>query len=166
MNKLVDQYNNTYHHFINKKPINADYSASIEKIETNSKARKFKFKDKARITKYKNIFSKGYTKNWSKEIFLIDSVLKINPWTNKLKDLNGEKIIRSFYEKELLLSILWMSYYPEPDIHIRNEVKVVLDFLNYATKKELDHATGVDTSDLVAKKSFYCFESWSWQIRH
>ena len=31
MNKLVDQYNNNYHHFINKKPINADYSALTEK---------------------------------------------------------------------------------------------------------------------------------------
>ena len=34
---------------------------------------------KFRITKYKNIFSKGYTKNWSKEIFVIDFVLKNNP---------------------------------------------------------------------------------------
>ena len=106
MNKLVDQYNNTYHHSINKKPINADYSALTEKIETNSKAPKFKVNDRVRITKYKNIFSKGYTENWSREIFIIDSVLKTNPWTYKLKDLNREKIIGSFYEKELLLSIL------------------------------------------------------------
>ena len=102
LNKLVDQYNNTYHHSINKKPINADYSALTEKIETNSKAPKFKVNDRVRITKYKNIFSKGYTENWSREIFIIDSVLKTNPWTYKLKDLNGEKIIGSFYEKELL----------------------------------------------------------------
>ena len=67
---------------------------------------KFKVNDRVRITKYKNIFSKGYTENWSREIFIIDSVLKTNPWTYKLKDLNGEKIIGSFYEKELLLSIL------------------------------------------------------------
>ena len=106
MNKLVDQYNNTYHHSINKKPINADYSALTEKIETNSKAPKFKVNDRVRITKYKNIFSKGYTENWSREIFIIDSVLKTNSWTYKIKDLNGEKIIGSFYEKELLLSKL------------------------------------------------------------
>ena len=62
--------------------------------------------DRDRITKYKNNFSKGYTENWSREIFIIDSVLKTNPWTYKLKDLNVEKIIGSFYEKELLLSIL------------------------------------------------------------
>ena len=77
-----------------------------EKIETNPKAPKFKVNDRVRITKYKNIFSKGYTENWSREIFIIDSVLKTNPWTYKLKDLNGEKIIGSFYEKELLLSLL------------------------------------------------------------
>ena len=45
-----------------------------------------------------------------------------------------------------------MSFYPEPDSHIRDKVKLVLDLSNYATKKELDHATGVDTSDLGAKK--------------
>ena len=77
-----------------------------KKIETNPKTPKFKVNDRVRITKYKNIFSKGYTENWSREIFIIDSVLKTNPWTYKLKDLNGEKIIGSFYEKELLLSKL------------------------------------------------------------
>ena len=45
-----------------------------------------------------------------------------------------------------------MSYYPETNSHIRDKVKVVLDLSNYATKKELDYVTGVDTSDLAAKK--------------
>ena len=53
--------------------------------------------------KHKNIFSKGCTKNWPGEIFMIDFVLKTNSWT---EDLNGEKIIGSFYEKELLFSKL------------------------------------------------------------
>ena len=47
-----------------------------------------------------------------------------------------------------------MSYYPEPASHIRDKVKVILDMKNYATKKKLDHATGVDTSNLAAKKNF------------
>ena len=64
-----------------KKPINADYSTLTEKVETNSKSPKCKVGDRVRITKYKNIFSKGYTKNWSKEIFVIDSVLKTSSWT-------------------------------------------------------------------------------------
>ena len=80
LNKMVDQYNNTYHHSINKKPINADYSALTEPNETNSKALKFKVNDGVRIVKYENIFIKGYIENWSREIFVIDSVLKTNPW--------------------------------------------------------------------------------------
>ena len=81
LNKLVDQYSNTYHHSIGKKPINADYSALTEKSETNPEAPKFKVNNRVRITKYKNIFSKSYTENWSKEILVINSVLKTNPWT-------------------------------------------------------------------------------------
>ena len=61
LNKLADQYSNTYHDSANKKPINADYSALTEKIETNPTAPKFKVNDRVRITKYQNIFSKGYT---------------------------------------------------------------------------------------------------------
>ena len=76
MNKLADQYNNTYHFFINEWPFNADYSALAERIETNPKAPKFKVNDRVRITKYKNIFSKNCTKNWSREIFIIDSFWK------------------------------------------------------------------------------------------
>ena len=67
LNKLVDQYNNAYHHSINKKSSNADYSALNEKIETDPKAPKFKVNDRVRITRHKNIFSKGY---WSREKFV------------------------------------------------------------------------------------------------
>ena len=63
LNKLVDQYHNTFHHSINKKPINADYSVLNEKIETNFKDPKFNVNDRVRITKYKNIFSNTYTEN-------------------------------------------------------------------------------------------------------
>ena len=70
-----------------------------EKIETNHKAPKFKVNDRVTIAKYKNIFNKSCIENWSKETFIIDSVLKAYPGTYKLKDLNVEKIIGSFYEK-------------------------------------------------------------------
>ena len=52
-----------------------------------------------------------------------------------------------------------MNCYPKPDSHIRDKVKVALDLSNYATKKELDHATGVDTSDLAAKKDFIALKA-------
>ena len=47
-----------------------------------------------------------------------------------------------------------MSYYPNLDRHIRDKVKVVLALSNYATKTELEVATGIDTSDLAAEKDF------------
>ena len=96
LDKIVDKYNNTYLHSINKKLINADYSALTKSIDTNTKAPKFKVNDRVRITKYKNIVSKRYTENRSKEIFIIDSVLKTNPWTYKIKNLKRRKNNRTF----------------------------------------------------------------------
>ena len=52
-----------------------------------------------------------------------------------------------------------MSYYPETDSRIRDKVKVVLDFSNYAAKKEVEHATGIDISDLSAKKDFIALKA-------
>ena len=63
------------------------------------KASKFKFGDSFKITTYKTIFSKCCTKKYSREIFAIDSVQKTNPWTYKIKDLNGENIKGKFYGK-------------------------------------------------------------------
>ena len=63
LHKLVDQYNKTYHHSFNKKPINSDYSALTEKIETNSKFPKSRVNDRVRVTKYKNILETDYFKN-------------------------------------------------------------------------------------------------------
>ena len=40
------------------------------------------------------------------QISIINSDLKTNPWTYEIKELNGEKITGSLYEKELLLSNL------------------------------------------------------------
>ena len=53
--KLVDQYNNTYHHFIGRKPISVYFSALTEIIEANPKAPMFKVNNRVRITRYKNI---------------------------------------------------------------------------------------------------------------
>ena len=73
MNKLVGEYNNIYHHFIDKKIIDTEFYALAKEIEPSHK---FKVGDRVRITKYRKFLSKGYTKNWSREIFVIDSVLK------------------------------------------------------------------------------------------
>ena len=73
---------------------------------TNFKAPKFNVNNIVRITKYNIIFSKVYTANWSREVFTITFVRKINPWTYQIKYLQGEKIKESVYEEKLLLSKL------------------------------------------------------------
>ena len=99
MKKLVDEYTNNYHHSVGKKSIHTGFSALPKEMESIHKALPFKIGGRVKIPKYKNIFSKGYTKHWSTEMFVIDSVLKTNPWTYQIKDLNGGKIIESLYEK-------------------------------------------------------------------
>ena len=53
------------------------------------------------MSKYKNIFAKGYAHNWNEEIFIFKKIKNTVPWTYVINDLNGKKIIGSFYEKEL-----------------------------------------------------------------
>ena len=69
--------------------------------EHNEKDSKFKVGDRVRISKFKNIFAKGYAPNWSKEIFIVDNVNHPVPYTYNLKDLNDEEIIGSSYNREL-----------------------------------------------------------------
>ena len=69
--------------------------------DSNKRNPKFKVGDHVRISQYKNIFAKRYTPNWSEEVFVINKIIKTIPWTYVINDLNGEKIIGSFYEKEL-----------------------------------------------------------------
>ena len=84
------------------KPIDVgdDYFAEY-KEQSNEKDAKFKVGDHVRISKYKNIFSKGYAPNWSEAIFIVKKIKNIVPWTYVISDLNGEDIVGSFYEKEL-----------------------------------------------------------------
>ena len=79
------------------KPIDVKSYSFAESIEeSNEKDPKFKVGDHVRISKCKNVFSKGYAPNWSKEIFIIKRI-KINvPWTYVIIDLNGEKFAGSF----------------------------------------------------------------------
>ena len=67
----------------------------------NNKDSKFKVGDCVRISKYKNVFANGYVPNWSEEVFVVNKIKNTVPWTYEINDLNGEKIIGSFYEKEL-----------------------------------------------------------------
>ena len=67
----------------------------------NAKDPKLKKDDHVRISKYKNIFAKGYTSNWSEEVFVTSKIKNTVPWTYVISNLNGEEIAENFYEKEL-----------------------------------------------------------------
>ena len=69
--------------------------------EVNDEDPKFKVADHVTISKYKNIFSKQYTPNWSEEVFVIKKVKNAVPWIYVINDLNGDEIIGTFYKKEL-----------------------------------------------------------------
>ena len=98
----VNEYNNTYHTTIKMKPVDVKESAYIDfKKEVNDKGPKFKIDDHVRISKYENIFAKGYTPNWSEEAFVIKKVKNTVPWTYVINHFYGEEIIGTFNEKEL-----------------------------------------------------------------
>ena len=102
LDDTVKEYNNKYHTSIKMKPVDVMDNTYIDfKKEINNKDPKFKVGDHVRISKYKNIFAKGYMLNWSEEIFLIKKITSTVPWTHVINDLNGEEIIGTFYEKEL-----------------------------------------------------------------
>ena len=75
--ELVDDYYAEYNEIANKKILNLNLNL-----------------------KCKNIFAKGYTPNWSEEVFIINKIKNTVPWTYTISDLNGEEITGSFYEKE------------------------------------------------------------------
>ena len=109
--KMLKQYNNTRHSSIKMTPVEASnkrnegtvYFNLYGDTETLKQKPKFKIGDKVRISKYKRkLFDKGYTINWSEELFIVDKIQYTNPISYKLKDLIGEDIQGSFYEPELL----------------------------------------------------------------
>ena len=99
---IVNEYNNTYHRTIKIKPLDVEDNTCIDfEKEVNDKNPKFKVGDHVRISKYKNIFAKGYMANWSEEVFISSKIKNTVPWTYVINYLSDEEIIRSFYEKEL-----------------------------------------------------------------
>ena len=103
---VVSKYNNTKHSTIKMKPIDVKDNKRVYIDEHNEKDSRFEVGDRVRISKFKNIFAKGYTPNWSKEIFIVDKINDTVPYTYNIKDLSDEEIIGSFYDKELRKSIL------------------------------------------------------------
>ena len=102
LDEIVDEINNTYHRTIKMKRFDVKDNTYIDfEKEINDKDPKIEVGDHVRISKYKHIFAKGYTPNWSEEVFVISKIKNTVPWTYVINDLNGEEIIGAFYEKEL-----------------------------------------------------------------
>ena len=111
LDKLVDDYNNTYHSSIEMTPTEASKKENENKVFANlygdliylkPKNSKFSIGDKVRISKYnRRVFDKGYTPNWTEEVFVVIKVMSPKPVTYRIVDLLGEKVEGSFYEKEL-----------------------------------------------------------------
>ncbi|XP_046737559.1 uncharacterized protein LOC124406250 [Diprion similis] len=101
LSDIVSAYNNTKHRTIRMKP--SDVTVANERLVL------------LRISKFKNVFEKGYTPNWTTEIFTISQVENTNPVTYKLKDYQGQPIAGGFYEQELLKVEL-------PDIYLVEKV--------------------------------------------
>ena len=93
LDDIVNEDNKTYHRTIKMKPIEVKDNTYMDSIkEVNDKDSKFNVGDHVRISKYKNIFAKGCTPNWSEEIFVIKKIKNTVPWTYVINDLNGEEI--------------------------------------------------------------------------
>ena len=103
--KILSQYNNSKHSSIKMTPIEASKKKNESAVYFNlygdmkqlSPKSRFNIGDKVRISKYKRkVFDKGYTPNWTEEIFLVDKIQSTNPITYRLKDLNNEKYKAAF----------------------------------------------------------------------
>ena len=101
---IVNRYNNTVHKTIKMKPIDITDDSYAEYNENfNKKDPKFKVGDHVRVSKYKKMFAKGYTPNWSEDVLVVSKIENIVPWTYVVSDLNGEEITGIFYKFLLLV---------------------------------------------------------------
>lgn len=149
--ELVNKYNKTRHHTTNMKP--SDINIKNEKhllntvyshIKMATTKNKFKVNDKVRISKYRELFSKGYTPNWSNEVFTIKSVKLTNPTTYLLQDDQGEEIKGAFYEEELQKTAHPNIFLIEKIIRRKGD-KVFVKWLGF----DSTHNSWVDKKDLT-----------------
>ena len=98
----MGEYNNTFHRTNKMRPVDVKDNTYINfKEEINDKDPKFKVGYHVRISKYKNIFAKGYTPNWSEEVFIVSKIKNTVPWRYVINDLNGKETTGTFHEKDL-----------------------------------------------------------------
>ena len=101
---IVNKYNNTYHSKIKMKSVDVKSNTHInssKEINDENENTQYKIDDIVKIAKYKNSFAKCYVPNCSDEVFAINKVKNVIPWTYVIGDLKGEEIVVTFYEKAL-----------------------------------------------------------------
>jgi hypothetical protein len=148
--KLINSYNNTKHSTIKIKP--KDVTSKNEKQILKSvykkikifRQQKFKVGDFVRISRFKNNFDKGYTPNWSPEIFKIIKINLFDPLTYILEDYEGNKIKGSFYMEELQKVVDNNAYLVEKIVKRRGNM-IYVKFLGFDDK----HNTWINKADLV-----------------
>ena len=97
LDNIANKYNNTVHRSIKVKPFDVTSYSYAEYNEVSNKTQpKFKVGDHVRKSKYKNIFTKGYTQNWLEKGFIISKIKITVPWTYIISYLNGEPFAGSF----------------------------------------------------------------------
>lgn len=108
LQKLLDEYNTRTHSTIKMSPFEASLPENRQEVlkafkpDYDMKQKpKFKIGDRVRIYKYKKQFEKGYTPNWTEEIFVVSEIKKTTPITYGINDLEDEPILGSFYAEEL-----------------------------------------------------------------
>ena len=99
--------------------------------------------DKDRISKYKRHFEKGYTPNWTEEIFTVDKINMTNFVTYQVRDLNNEKILSSFYTREL--SPAKQNIFRIEKVIKRKNKMALIKWVGYSNK----HSSWVPLSDLI-----------------
>lgn len=147
---IVKEYNSRHHRTIGMKP--KDVNKSNEKQILNSTyshiklatPHRYKVGDIVRISKNKHVFSKGYTPNWTTELFKIVEVRITNPRTYLLEDMQGQPIKGCFYEEELQKT-------KTPDVYLvekvlrKKENKVYVKWLGFNNS----HNSWIDVEDIL-----------------
>ena len=151
LDQMVKNYNEKVHSTIKMTPNVASKDINLGKVYFNiirkqNKSRasiKYKKGDKVHISKYKRHFEKGYTPNWTEEIVTIDKINMTNPVTYQVRDLNNEKIIGSFYTREL--SLANQNIFRIEKVIKRKNKKALVKWVGYSDK----HNSWVPFSDLI-----------------
>ncbi|KAJ8914742.1 hypothetical protein NQ315_017453 [Exocentrus adspersus] len=151
LDDIVDKYNNTVHSTTRMKPVKVTarnerslLKSTYTHLKIANKITKFKVGDHVRIMKYREAFEKGYTPNWSSEIFIIRKIRLSNPTTYLLQDEAGKEITGGFYELELQKA-------KHPDAHLVEKVlrkkgnKVFVKWLGYNDK----HNSWIDSNNVL-----------------